>query len=160
MWKVNRVKDQNLPSNYKISILLAMSYPIELACIIDDDPLYTNLIIRMIDIKKLSKNLLVFKNGKEALDYFIRALQQAEKSKIPQVILLDLNMPVMDGWQFLSALEDHDFPELMHTTLYIVSSSINPVDIDRSKTIGFVKDFLIKPVSTDELTQVFSKQTA
>ena len=76
------------------------------------------------------KHLLVFKHGKEALDYFIRALKNAENSGIPQVILLDLNMSVMDGWQFLKALEEYDLSALKSTTLYIVSSSINPTDIE------------------------------
>ncbi len=137
-----------------------MNYPIELACIIDDDDMYTNLIIKIINIKKLSKNLLIFKNGKEALDYFIQSLKTVEKKNIPQVILLDLNMPVMDGWQFLSALGDYDFPELKNITLYIVSSSINPADMERSKAISMVKDFLVKPISPKELSEVFIKQSA
>jgi len=122
--------------------------------------MYTNLIIKMIDMKRLSKNLLVFRNGKEALDYFIRALEKTEDSEVPQVILLDLNMPVMDGWQFLKELEQHNFPQLKNTTLYIVSSSINPADIERSKTINFVHDFLVKPISTEELIEIFVKESA
>ena len=137
-----------------------MNYPIELACIIDDDDMYTNLIIKMINIKKLSKNLLVFKNGKEALDYFRQSLKVVEKKSIPQVILLDLNMPVMDGWQFLTELGTYNFPELKNTTLYIVSSSINPADMERSKAIHLVKDFLVKPISPDELSEVFIQKSA
>ncbi|RMB63249.1 response regulator [Dokdonia sinensis] len=137
-----------------------MKYPIELACIIDDDDMYISLITRLIDIKKLSKNLLIFKNGKEALDYFVRTLQHLEERGLPQVILLDLNMPVMDGWQFLTELGKYDFPALKETTLYIVSSSINPVDIERSKAISLVKDFLIKPVRPEELANVFMTSEA
>jgi len=64
--------------------------------------MYINLIARIIDAKKLSQNLLVFSNGKQALDYFVGALKNIKNQGIPQVILLDLNMPVMDGWQFLT----------------------------------------------------------
>lgn len=132
-----------------------MDYPIELACIIDDDDMYINLITKIIDIKKLSKNLLIFKNGKEALDYFVGALQNLEEREIPQVILLDLNMPVMDGWQFLSELSKYDFPRLKYTTLYIVSSSINPADFERSRAVEMVCDFLVKPVNIEDLEAVF-----
>lgn len=137
-----------------------MSYPIQLACIIDDDDMYINLITRVIDIRKLSKNLLIFKNGKEALEYLVRSLEQLDGQGIPQVILLDLNMPVMDGWQFLNELGKYDFPQLKDTTLYVVSSSINPVDIEKSKAISMVKDFLIKPIRPEELSQVFQLEDA
>lgn len=132
-----------------------MKYPIELACIIDDDDMYVNLITRIIDVKKLSKNLLIFDNGKKALDHFVNALKTLEKRGIPQLILLDLNMPVMDGWQFLDALGKHKFENLNDTTIYIVSSSINPADIERSKAIERVTDFLIKPVNFEQLEKVF-----
>ena len=132
-----------------------MEYPIELACIIDDDDMYINLITKIIDIKKLSRNLLIFKNGKEALDYFVGALKNLENREIPQVILLDLNMPVMDGWQFLSELGKYNFPGLKETTLYIVSSSINPADLEKSKAISMVSDFLVKPVNIENLEAIF-----
>lgn len=132
-----------------------MKYPIELACIIDDDDMYINLITKVIDLRKLSKNLLIFRNGKEALDYFVSALKNLDKREIPEVILLDINMPVMDGWQFLNELGKYDFPALKKTTLYIVSSSINPADMERSKAISMVKDFLVKPIKPNELVDVF-----
>lgn len=132
-----------------------MNYPIELACIIDDDDMYISLITKVIDVRKLSKNLLIFKNGKEALDYFLSTLKHLDNKGVPQVILLDLNMPVMDGWQFLSELSKYDFPGLKDTTLYIVSSSINPIDMERSKAISLVKDFLVKPVTPSQLADVF-----
>jgi len=132
-----------------------MDYPIELACIIDDDDMYVNLITRIIDAKRLSKNLLIFSNGKEALDYFVAALGNIKNQGIPKVILLDLNMPVMDGWQFLTELGNHHFDNLEQTTIYIVSSSINPADIERSKAIERVSDFLVKPVNFAQLEKVF-----
>lgn len=132
-----------------------MKYPIELACIIDDDDMYINLITRILDTKKLCKNLLIFENGKKALDYFVSALRVMDKREMPQVILLDLNMPVMDGWQFLNELGKYKFDNLNNTTIYIVSSSINPADIERSKAIKRVTDFLIKPVNFEQLEKVF-----
>lgn len=135
-----------------------MEYPIELACIIDDDAMYVNLITRIIDTKKLSKNLLIFGNGKEALDYFVGALNNIKNQGIPKVILLDLNMPVMDGWQFLTELGKRRFENLSNTTIYIVSSSIDAADLERSKALEMVADFLIKPVSFDQLERVFHQE--
>ena len=135
-----------------------MEYPIERACIIDDDEMYVGLITKVIDIRKLSKNLIVFKNGAEALKYFVRTFIHKEERAIPQIILLDLNMPVMDGWEFLEELSKYDFPALKNCTLYIVSSSINPVDIKRSQEFNLVKDFLVKPMGLNDLAAVFTKE--
>lgn len=135
-----------------------MKYPIELACIIDDDPMYVNLITRIIDIKRLSKNMLVFSNGKQAIDYFVAAFKNIKNQGIPKVILLDLNMPVMDGWQFLTALSEHKIDNLGNTTIYIVSSSINPLDLQRSKAIELVSDFLVKPINFVELEKIFLQE--
>lgn len=139
-----------------------MKYPIEIACIIDDDDMYVSLITKVIDIRHLAENLLIFKNGKEALDYFVLALKNLQNKNsrpIPQVILLDLNMPVMDGWEFLTELNKHDFSALKDSTLYIVSSSINPLDMERSKDISLVKDFIVKPIAPGDLVNIFAKES-
>ena len=96
-----------------------------------------------------------YKIGSAALDYFVSALLNLEEREIPQVILLDLNMPVMDGWQFLTELGKYDLPKLKDITLYIVSSSINPADLERSKAVEMVSDFLVKPVNIDNLEALF-----
>lgn len=135
-----------------------MKYPIEIACIIDDDEMYISLLTKIIDIRNLARDLIIFKNGEEALNYFIDAFQQMEDCLVPEIILLDLNMPVMDGWEFLNELGKYNFPKLKNTTLYIVSSSINPVDINRAQEINLVKDFIVKPVSPQELSEIFVKE--
>lgn len=135
-----------------------MSHKIGLACIIDDDNMYVNLVKRIVEAKNLCQNLMVFKNGKDALNYFEAILTNLNKTTIPEIIFLDLNMPVMDGWEFLD-----NFTKIKNKlgkiiTLYIVSSSINPVDIERAKKINMVKDYLIKPVTIEDLEAIFLKQ--
>jgi len=78
-----------------------MKHLTELACIIDDDKVYVNLVKKIIETKKLCETLLIFKDGKESIDYFEALLQNLEEERIPEIIFLDLNMPVMDGWEFL-----------------------------------------------------------
>ncbi len=137
-----------------------MKYPVEIACIIDDDDMYITLLTKVIDLKKLAKNLLIFKNGQEALDYFIKVFQNIEEAVIPEVILLDLNMPIMNGWELLNKLAEYNFPALKKSTIYIVSSSINPIDLERSKEFNLVHDFIIKPISPSELTTIFEVNVA
>ena len=134
-----------------------MNHKIDLACIIDDDKLYVKMLSRLLDIKKLCKEFLVFENGSEAYAYFKGVFDQPEKERIPQEILLDLNMPVMDGWQFLDEFVKIKC-ELEHPiTLYVVSSSINPEDIERAKKFEEVSDYWVKPISLGELEEMFEK---
>lgn len=130
---------------------------IELACIIDDDTIYVNLVKKIIETKKLCKNLMVFSDGKESIDYFEALLQNIDENSIPEIIFLDLNMPVMDGWEFLERFTSirHKFNKAI--TLYIVSSSINPIDIDRAKSLKDVHDYLIKPIKIDAIRAIFEK---
>jgi len=134
-----------------------MDQNIKLACIIDDDNMYVNLIKKIIDTKKLCDNLLIFKDGKESIDYFEGILSSLTEDQIPEIILLDLNMPIMDGWEFLDRFTKikNKFNKLI--TLYVVSSSINPNDIDRAKSISTVEDYLVKPVNISELEGIFKK---
>ncbi|WP_452597035.1 response regulator [Pontimicrobium sp. MEBiC01747] len=135
-----------------------MAYtPVELACIIDDDSIYVNLVKRIIETRKLCKNLLVFNDGKESIDYFKTLLQNLTTNKIPDIIFLDINMPIMDGWEFLEHFTQIK-PRFNKTvTLYIVSSSINPIDINRAKSLTSVTDYLIKPININDFEDLFKK---
>ncbi|WP_109302124.1 response regulator [Aquimarina sp. AU474] len=132
-----------------------MSHTIGLACIIDDDSMYVNLVKKIIEAKKLCKNLMIFQNGMEALNYFEAILNNLDKKSIPEIIFLDLNMPIMDGWEFLENFTKIENKINKVITLYIVSSSINPVDIEKAKQMNSVKDYLIKPVTIEDLEAIF-----
>jgi CheY-like chemotaxis protein len=134
-----------------------MKDKIKLACIIDDDKIYVNLVRKIIETKKLCDHLLIFKDGKEGIDYFETLLQNFEKEHLPEVILLDLNMPVMDGWEFLERFTKIKNKFNSPITLYVVSSSINSIDIEKAKSLSSVQNYLIKPVKIDELEAVFNK---
>ncbi|HET7360335.1 MAG TPA: response regulator [Salinimicrobium sp.] len=137
-----------------------MNYPIELACIIDDDKIYVNLVKKIIEIKKLSHNLIIFKNGEEALNYFKPILENMTEKKLPDIIFLDLNMPVMDGWEFLAEFVKIKNSFNKKIVLYVVSSSIDPRDLERAKTFGLVTDYLIKPIKLKEFESIFKRNSA
>jgi len=135
-----------------------MSTKIGLACIIDDDSMYVNLVKKIIETKSLCQNLMIFDNGQDALNYFNVILGNLDKDSIPEIIFLDINMPVMNGWEFLDKFTQIENKLGKAITLYIVSSSINPVDIERAKSINSVKDYLVKPVTMEGLESIFSKE--
>lgn len=128
-----------------------------LACIIDDDGMYIRLLKKIIKARKLCDNLLIFNNGKESIDYFEAILKNLHEKEVPDIMFIDLNMPIMDGWEFIERFTkiENKFNKLI--SLYIVSSSINPVDIDRAKSLSNIKDYLVKPVRITELETIFKK---
>jgi CheY-like chemotaxis protein len=123
--------------------------------IVDDDRIYTFLVKKTIEQTNLVDTIKVFDNGLDAIDFLKKNV--ANRDTLPEIILLDLSMPVMDGWEFL---EEYILlsPKLGRTiTIYIVSSSISPYDIAKAKSISFVTDFIIKPVSKEKLIEIFKK---
>jgi CheY-like chemotaxis protein len=113
--------------------------------IIDDDPIYTFSVTHMLKQLDHEGDLFVFSNGKEALD----AIIEHDPPDSEELVLLDINMPVMDGWEFLAALPKEERYELME--IYIVTSSISPDDRERAESDERVSGFLVKPISPAQL---------
>ncbi len=131
-----------------------MSQNIESVCIIDDDNIYINLVSKIIELRRLSETVIVFNNGKEAMDFFQESIENNEKPEVPQVIFLDINMPVMDGWQFLSEFSKIKNKISENIDLYVVSSSIDSRDIERAKSIDVVSDYIAKPIKIDDFERI------
>jgi CheY-like chemotaxis protein len=126
--------------------------PINTLFVVDDDKIYVYGLKKLINIKQLCSNLVEFENGKDAID-FLSDPKNAEQ--LPDVIFLDIDMPVMDGWDFMENYTRIK-PRLgKKITVYMVSSSINEDDINRAKNISDVTDYVIKPVSHDKLLELF-----
>lgn len=133
------------------------SSTVNLACIIDDDSIYVNLLKKIIHNKNLCSNILVFNNGQQSINYFETLLNNLKAEDIPEVIFLDLNMPIIDGWEFLNWFKSIKHKFKKQISLYIVSSSINPSDISKAKSIPEVYDYISKPVRVKDLEAIFSK---
>ena len=104
------------------------------------------------ELNKFSREVVTFANGYEAINHLKKTL--ADHQQLPDIILLDLNMPVMDGWQFLDEFKHIDFGKKI--TVYIVSSSIDPLDHEKARQYGEVSSFLVKPITRNELEHVLT----
>jgi CheY-like chemotaxis protein len=106
-----------------------------------------------------SKEIATAKNGEEALKYFNTLKQTNPNStlKKPQMIFLDLNMPVMGGWEFLDCFVTADYSDFNETKVIILSSTIDPEDLEKSKKYPMVMDFLSKPISKEMLEYLKDK---
>ena len=74
-------------------------------------------------------------------------------TNVAQIIFLDLNMPIMDGWQFL---EEFMTPNTQQIIIYIVTSSIDPVDEDKAKQYFLISNYVVKPITPESLKQWFN----
>ncbi|PLK43870.1 response regulator [Emticicia sp. TH156] len=124
--------------------------------IIDDDKILTYVLKRMLASINVFENIEIFQNGKEAFNQLTKVL--TERELLPDIILLDLNMPVMDGWQFLDEFERLDLDKKI--TLYIVSSSIDTQDHEKAANYTVVSDFLVKPIGKKQIEQLVADYTA
>jgi len=115
-------------------------------CIIDDDPIYQLLTKKIIAIAKTDYSTISFKNGREALDYFIDLPEN-----LPCIILLDIEMPIMDGWDFLNEIEKRNMAQ---TTIYLVTSSISHEDKEKTKCFSKISGFFSKPLDVDKILQI------
>lgn len=123
-------------------------------CVIDDDDIYTFTIKRIIAKADVAEKTMFFHNGRVAIDFIKECIEVI--NKLPDLILLDLNMPVLDGWQFME-----EFIRLIprigkKILVYIVSSSIDEDDIARAKAMNEISDFIVKPLNADDLRNIVS----
>jgi CheY-like chemotaxis protein len=123
---------------------------IKMTYIVDDDAIFVFVLKKLLEKNGNFGKMVDFKNGNDAIDILF-----SKESQLPCVILLDLNMPIIDGWQFLDQLEDSELKEQLN--VYIMSSSIDRSDIEKSKNYSIVKDFISKPVNADKLDKILSE---
>jgi CheY-like chemotaxis protein len=102
----------------------------------------------------ISMQTEIWNNGQDAIE----GLEQiADKGEcLPQVIFLDLTMPIMDGWDFLEALKQSSMPGKENMEIYVLSSSINPSDKTRALNYAQVKDYITKPLAEERLQQILT----
>lgn len=128
-----------------------MSKPF-IVCIVDDDDIYQFTVTRTIEKQDIAKKILVFSDGQQAIEFFDANI--GKNDNLPDVIFLDINMPVMDGWQFLEEYVRIKPKVGKKITIYMVTSSVDPTDVDRAKHITDISDYIIKPVKPEQLKAV------
>ncbi len=130
-----------------------MIKPIDYTWVIDDDSIFVYTIKKMMRMYNLTNRLETFSNGKEAQNQLIE-IQEGNK-KYPDVIFLDINMPILDGWQFMEQFSK--FPDKDNIIVYLISSSIDPEDKERSKNFDDIKGFVVKPLTSKSLIDLIDK---
>jgi len=109
--------------------------------IIEDDPIFTFLLEKGINITDLKGEIFNFLNGKPALEH----LNDSYSETINYIIFLDLNMPIMNGWEFMDELEK--IAKTDNCMVFVLTSSAYRHDIEHLKKKPLVADFVTKPIT-------------
>ena len=128
----------------------------QLIWMIDDDLIQHFYFEKFIQIYRSNQRLLSFFNGEEAFEFMNE--HRDDFALLPDVIFLDLNMPFVNGWQFLQLYAQIKAGIKKTTKIYVLSSTINKDEINRAESIPEVAGFFIKPLKPDDITGVLSTQ--
>jgi CheY-like chemotaxis protein len=123
--------------------------------LIDDNDIDQLLHKKIIELAKPDTLIKLFGDAPSALEYITHA---PEDPHIENTILLDIQMPVMNGFQFLEAYDLLPEDIKGRYTIFILSSSVNQYDISRAKNNPYVKDMIIKPLTKDTLLNLLQKK--
>jgi response regulator of citrate/malate metabolism len=114
--------------------------------LLDDDPIFNSLHSRILQLMGIAEVIHIAKNGQEGMDYLLSCI--SGDSILPDVILLDLSMPEMNGFVFLEAIKKSGIPDKVE--IIVITSSVDLKDMERAKKLGVLK-YLIKPVPLESL---------
>ncbi|MEX6689136.1 response regulator [Danxiaibacter flavus] len=120
-------------------------------CVVDDDKVYQFAVRKTIEATGMADSVLTFSNGAEAISYLET---HKSSSDLPDIIFLDINMPVMNGWQFLENYARISLGK--NIPVYMVSSSIDEHDINKSRQYQSVADYILKPVHKEKFSQLLA----
>lgn len=122
--------------------------------VVDDDKVYHFIIKKLLTKNNIDITPSFYLNGLEAIEEIKGKIKSG--TSLPDLILLDINMPIMDGWQFLDELKKTNDIVDKNTTIYLVSSSDSSSDINKAKEYqDQIKDFFFKPMTAEDLWKIF-----
>jgi len=144
--------EQPLQSNSK---MIAKTTRQIKSCLIDDDFIHQFGMKRMIQRYEPTAGVIEFSNGLDAINFF---KEPHDPDDIPELIFLDINMPVMNGWEFMEEFTAIRPSIPKRIDVYILSSSTDTHDIKKAKAHFGITDYIVKPLTPEILKNIFSQE--
>jgi CheY-like chemotaxis protein len=127
--------------------------------LVDDDEINNFISIKLIKKALVNSDITACLNGKYAIDQLVK-IRDTDPEELPDYILLDINMPIMNGWEFLEEYKRLKLDETAKSKIYIISSSVFSNDINKAKSYSLVKDFVSKPLNIEKIRELFEVERA
>src|SRR5688572_108194 len=121
--------------------------------VIDDDHVFRFLHSKVIKLSGVDAEILMASHGLEALEIITQILEKGEQ--LPTDIFIDLNMPTMNGFEFIRSINDFDFPGKEQIKMIVVTSSVNEADRVIADELG-IKYFLTKPLAVKDVAEILA----
>jgi two-component system, chemotaxis family, chemotaxis protein CheY len=126
-----------------------------IVALVDDDRIYQFTTERLLQRLDVHVQFLWFRDGEEALGYLTAHANDAER--LPDILIVDINMPFLDGWQFLDAFLNKKSEFAKAIDIYMVSSSNDERERARAKETAGVLDYVEKPITKEKLAFILSQ---
>ncbi|MEO8150969.1 MAG: response regulator [Bacteroidia bacterium] len=124
--------------------------------LIDDEAVFNMIHNKIMQKLNFAEHTKTYLNANEAIRDIKDALE-SHPDDLPDAIFIDINMPAMNGWEFLEALEKIANPLVSNCRVYLLSSSIDSKDIEKSKSYKMLNGFISKPLSPQKLEIIGSQ---
>ncbi len=124
--------------------------------LIDDNEIDNLINQKMIEAASIAEHIYTHTGARSAIEFLrnLEKLDKETKNVMPEVIFLDIDMPLMDGFQFLDEFEKLSEETKKKCKVVMLTSSINPQDVNKSKRYSYVKKYINKPLSQDNLANL------
>ena len=125
--------------------------------LIDDSEAFNYMHLKTMERAHFAQQVKTFESGTSALA-LLRQLSISNPGEFPDMIFLDINMPGMNGWDFLDSIENFSISVLRNCKVFLLTSSIDQNDIDHAKTYEMVSDFISKPLTVERLQSIGAEE--
>ena len=124
--------------------------------LIDDNEIDNLINQKMIEASGISEHIYTHTGARSAIEFLknMEKLRDTGKNVLPEMIFLDIDMPLMDGFQFLDEFETLENETKSHCSIIMLTSSISPADVNKSKKYEYVKKYINKPLSQENLEKL------
>lgn len=128
-----------------------MNRKLNCVLLVDDSDSTNYVNEKIVKRADITSKVVAKESGMDALEY----LKTAGDNEYPELIFLDINMPGMNGWEFLEAYEKLDKRNNGLLVVVMLTTSLNPDDRTKAVRLGYVGDFINKPLNTDKVLEIY-----